>query len=232
MSDTPPASSGAMADMSVPRVLFIIGLQALAFIAVSLALWSLSDRPLAAFVTFGAGEAGLGLALALALIATSAALSAALPGYVEWLVRSQARNYPFLKHGLSLRAIVFVSLCAGIGEEAFFRGAMQTLLGDVLPMPVALALASALFALIHFAQPFISALIFVIGCLFGVVYWQTGSLLTVMVAHAVYDVYALWALQRAMHRFGVFDEEPSPRLHGQAPRERQESDNETWGETR
>ena len=57
----------------------------------------------------------------------------------------------------------------------------------------------------HGGAPFVLTYI---GCLFGVVYWQTESLLTVMVAHAVYDVYALWALQNAMHELGVFDEEP------------------------
>ena len=146
-------------------------------------------------------------------------------------MRAQARNYPFLKHRISLAAIIFISICAGVGEEVFFRGGLQTVLGDYVPLPFAIALASALFAIVHFAQPLNSALIFVIGCLFGLVYWATGSLLTVIFAHMVYDIYALWALQNAMHEFGVFDEPPSAPLPAQAERETLAQTPDTSGET-
>lgn len=212
MSEDAPDTTNPLEDMPVWKVLLSIGLQTGVFVALGLAIWVLTGRAGDAFVTFGGGEVTNGLLLALALMATSAALSRVFPRYVEWLVRAQKRNYPFLKHRISLAAIVFISLCAGIGEEAFFRAGLQTLLSDYLPMPLALAIAAALFALIHFAQPINSALIFAIGCLFGWVYWQTGSLLTVMIAHAVYDIYALWALQKAMHEMGVFEEDTSPPL--------------------
>lgn len=221
----------ALAELPLRKVLSLVGLQTVFFVTVGLALWNLAERPLVAFVALRASDAGMGLGLAAVLIATSAALSKVFPTYTERLVRAQARNYPFLKNRVPLGAILFISLCAGIGEEAFFRGGMQTLLGDVLPMPLAVAIASALFALIHFAQPLNSALIFVIGSLFGVVYWQTGSLLTVMVAHAVYDIYALWALQKAMHELGVFDDESAPLLHAPGARERLDTENERTGET-
>lgn len=208
-----------LADMPVWKVLTYVGLQTAAFIAFGVALWIASDRPAASFVSYQVWEIGAGLALAFALIALSFGLSKAFPKWVEWLVHSQARNYPFLKHRISLLAIIFISICAGVGEEALFRGGLQTLLGDYLPLPVAILVASALFALIHFAQPFNSVLIFVIGCLFGVVYWATGSLLTVILAHTVYDIYALWTLQKAMHEFGVFDEEDTADLPSKAQHE-------------
>ncbi|MDJ0977673.1 MAG: type II CAAX endopeptidase family protein [Erythrobacter sp.] len=220
------------ADMSVPKALGYIGLQALSFTAIGLALWVLADRKRLDFVTLSGAEALSGLVLAAVLIAISVVLAKAFPRYAEWLIRTQARNYGFLRHRISIGAIVFISLCAGIGEEALFRGGLQTVLGDWLPMPVALTLASALFAAIHFAKPLNSALIFVIGCLFGLVYWRTGSLLTVMIGHAVYDIYALWALQEALHKLGVFEEDKSPtHLPAHAPRETLEIREDTKGES-
>ncbi|MEO0642608.1 MAG: type II CAAX endopeptidase family protein [Pseudomonadota bacterium] len=217
----------AALDMPLPKVLTLIAVQAIVFAALGWGLWSLTDRSEASFVTFAWWEVGAGFALATALIALSAALALAFPKFAEWLVRSQARQYPFLKNRISLSAIVIISICAGVGEEALFRGGFQTLFGDYTPLPLALALSSALFAAIHFAKPINSALIFVIGCLFGGIYWANGSLLTVIIGHAVYDVYAIWALQEALHRFGIFDEheevepenEPGEPLQAGAARE-------------
>jgi len=231
VTEAKSAPSNPLEEMPFSKVLLYIGIQAVAFTGIGLSLWLISDRLPSLFVTFRIEELGAGLALALALIGTSLVLARLFPSYIEWLVRSQARNYPFLKHGISIPAIIFISICAGVGEEALFRGGLQTWLGDYLPLPAALILASALFALIHFAQPFNSALIFVIGCLFGLVYWSTQSLLTVIIAHAVYDVYALWALQKAMHEFGVFDDAPTPDLPETAERETLETTKKTTGET-
>ena len=98
---------------------------------------------------------------------------------------------------------MIVSLGAGIGEEALFRGGVQTLAGEYMPAPLAVLVASALFAFVHMAKPPIAAIIFSIGVLFGTIYWQTGSLLMVMIGHALYDVFAIWYLQKEMHRLGV-----------------------------
>ncbi len=196
----------ALADLPLSKLLSFIGAQAVCFTAFGAVLWAFGDRPLGAFITTAAWEIGYGVALAGVLIAIAAALSRIFPAWADWLVRSQAGNYPFLKQRLSMAAIIFISICAGLGEEALFRGGVQVLLGDYLPVALAILIASCAFALIHFAQPVISAMIFLIGAIFGLVYWQTGSLLTVVIGHAVYDVYALWALQEGMHRLGVFDD--------------------------
>jgi membrane protease YdiL (CAAX protease family) len=183
----------------------LVGLQAAFFTVAGLAIFHQTDRPLAWFVTFD--QAGLvgGLALALALILASMTLSALFPAYAQKLIRDQAHTYSFLKNRAPLPAVLFISLCAGIGEEALFRGGLQTWLGGFMSGPLALVLAALAFALIHFAKARVGALIFIIGCLFGWVYWYTGSLLTVMVGHALYDVYALWALQRAMRTMDLAD---------------------------
>jgi len=193
-------------DLPLRQVLLLVGVQTVFFVALGYGLWAVASDYNSRFISFAPWELGLGASLAAALVAFSAALAFLFPRFADWLVRSQARQYPFMKHGLSLPAILFISLCAGLGEEVLFRAGVQTWLGQYMPFVLALAVASALFSVIHFAHPLNSALIFIIGCVFGLVYWQTGSLTAVITGHALYDVYAIWALQRAMHRLGVFNQ--------------------------
>ena len=63
-------------------------------------------------------------------------------------------------------------------------------------------IASALFAVVHLSKPPIMGIIFAIGLLFGTIYYATGSLVLVMIAHAVYDVFALHYLMKEMRRLG------------------------------
>lgn len=196
------------ADIPVRTVLGITGAQTAVFVIAGLGLWVWSGRDPLAMITIDASGIALGLALCGSLIGAGLALIHWFPRYGEWMIRSQAQNYPFLKHRLSLAALIFLSLCAGIGEEVLFRGGIQTLFGDYLPMPLAIACAAAAFAAIHLAKPLISLLIFAIGVLFGAVYWWSGSLLAVMIGHALYDVWALWYLQEGMHRLGIFAADP------------------------
>ena len=218
-------------DTPLGKVLVLIGFQAAAFALIGWGLWTFADTANRPFISFARWEIGYGLALGGALIITSAALAALSPALMEKLVRAQADTYPFLRDKLTLGPIVFLSLCAGIGEEALFRGGLQTVLGDHLAYPAPILLAALAFALIHFARPLNSALIFAIGCLFGVIYWATGSLLTVMIGHAVYDIYAIWALQEAFHRLGVFEETaPDAPLPDGAAHETLDPIKETVGE--
>ncbi|MEM6585234.1 MAG: type II CAAX endopeptidase family protein [Pseudomonadota bacterium] len=217
--------------MPIWKVLASIGFQAVLFTSLGVALWVLAERSYQDFVTLAWNEAANGVLLAFALIAASAIMAKTFPRYAEWVIRAQARTYSFLKDRISFAAIIFISICAGVGEEALFRGGLQTLLGEYAPLPLALVVSAALFALIHFAQPAISVLLFVIGCLFGWIYWQTGSLLTVMVGHTVYDVYAIWALQKAMHELDVFDDHRSADLLEESERETLTTANKTTGET-
>ncbi|MEL7728480.1 CPBP family intramembrane glutamic endopeptidase [Citromicrobium bathyomarinum] len=185
-------------------ILALLTAQTAVFVVLGLGLWVWSGRSAGTFVTFGGDEFAIGLALAGALILLAALTFYGLPKLSEYLVRAQADNFSFLEKPLPFPAIIWVSLGAGIGEEALFRGGVQTLAGDYIGAPLAIVLAAALFAAVHFAKPLVAAIIFVIGVLFGVVYWQTGSLLAVMIGHALYDVFALWYVQKEMHRLGVF----------------------------
>lgn len=199
------SNADKIADMPLSKVLGFISVQATAFACLGWALWSLSGRPHFSFVTIATWEISYGLALAAVLIGLAMALTRIFPGFSDWLTRSQAANFPFLKKGISFPAIILISICAGLGEEALFRGGIQTLLGDYVPAPLAVTVAAALFAAVHLSKPVISALIFTIGCVFGAVYIATGSLLAVIIAHTVYDVYAIWSLQGAMMRMDMTD---------------------------
>lgn len=183
-----------------------LGAQAILFVGLGIGLWAWSGRYLADFLTFSFREIGIGIGLAAALIGLASALFRLFPDLAERTVRLQARNFAFLANGLSFPVIVFISICAGVGEEALFRAGLQTLIADYAPLPVAIVGSSFLFMLIHFAKPLIAALIFVIGAVFGVAYWWTESLLAVMIGHAIYDVYAFWRLEAEMRRLGLFEE--------------------------
>ena len=185
-------------------LLLLLTGQTLLFAAIGLGLWIVSGRPARSFVTFGADELAAGALLAGVLVALAAAVYYGLPKVSEYLVRTHAKNFAFLEKPLPFPGIVWMSLGAGIGEEALFRGGVQTLAADYVGMPLAIAFAAALFAVVHFARPLIAAIIFTVGVVFGCVFWITGSLLTVMVAHALYDVFALWYVQKELHRLRVF----------------------------
>lgn len=212
------AAEGAGSRHKIPlgTAIGLLGIQCGVMIAVGLLLWHWSERDLDAFVTISGLEVLQGLALGLAMIAIAFALFRGFPRIGETLVRMQADTYAFLGPRLGLPAIVFISLCAGVGEEALFRGGLQTFLGEQVGAPAAIALSSALFAAIHLGKPIITALLFVVGATFGAVYWLTGSLLAVMIGHALYDIWALKYLHGEFVRLGLVCDAEAP-LANSAP---------------
>lgn len=204
------AEVGAAPEMSRAKLLFLLVAQCAVMMALGLALWWWSGRRTSAFIAFSLDELAKGVTLGVALILLAFALWKVFPRTGEKLIRMQADQYAFLLPHVSWPVIVAVSLCAGFGEEALFRAGLQTLLGDQVGTPAAIALSAALFAVIHLGKPVITLLIFLIGCLFGVVYWQTGSLLVVAVGHTVYDVWALRYLHGELLRLGLIGADPLP----------------------
>ncbi len=92
----------------------------------------------------------------------------------------------------SLGECVTLALASGIGEEAFFRGAMQPQLG--------LVATSLLFALAHFAPrrdllPW-TAFSLAAGFALGWLFEATGNLVAPVVAHAVVNAINLRLLSR------------------------------------
>lgn len=95
---------------------------------------------------------------------------------------------------LTFEDILYISLCAGIGEELLFRGAVQHFLG-IWP-------TSVLFVAIHgYLNPLNWRLsvygIFMVVAIAGVGYlFNQAGMLTAMSAHFAIDVFLLWMLVR------------------------------------
>lgn len=87
-----------------------------------------------------------------------------------------------------------VAVCAGIGEELFFRGLLQEEFGIVA--------ASVAFSFLHFGPAvkkylFIAVLYCLIGGYFGAIYQLAGTIWVPIVTHVVYDYFALLYMRYA-----------------------------------
>lgn len=120
------------------------------------------------------------------------------------LRRQAERMVATIVGGAPLGLVLALALCAGIGEEVLFRGAVQALLvrwGEGLLGEFGVAggvlAASLLFGLAHpMSRTYV--VIATVGGLYlgGLAQWR-GEVLSAMVAHALYDVVALlWLSKR------------------------------------
>lgn len=182
-----------------------LGIQTAIFVSLGYGLWTISGRDSSTFVNVSWREISLGLAIGSGLIAAMEALFRGFPEWGEKIVRLQVHQLTVFGYPLSPAAIVFIAACAGMGEEALFRAGLQPLATDHLPAVLAVVLASIPFTLVHASKPLVAVAQFVIGCLLGSAFFYTGSLLSVMIGHAVYDVFALWRLQREIQRLDLID---------------------------
>jgi membrane protease YdiL (CAAX protease family) len=108
---------------------------------------------------------------------------------------------PLFRHSSTLE-LALVALAAGLGEEAFFRGAIQGGVTHISAPLVGLAVASVLFGLAHLITPTYAVLAGLVGLYLGGLFLLTGNLLVPMVVHATYDFVALsyWIHSRADER--------------------------------
>ncbi len=85
---------------------------------------------------------------------------------------------------------VAVAVLAPILEELLFRGLLQKSLMNLMPIWAAILISSGIFAAVHmdlYATPGI----WVLGAIFGYLYYKTGSLRTNIVLHMVNNAMAL-----------------------------------------
>ena len=111
---------------------------------------------------------------------------------------------------MAMRHIVPCMIAAGICEELLFRygllGLAVLVLDKLLPYPAAAALAVALVSLafwaahVQYRDAWTSGYVIVMACLLGTVYLATGSLLSMMVAHALYNIADIAIERRKMVR--------------------------------
>jgi len=84
-------------------------------------------------------------------------------------------------------AVMVIGLMAGAAEEIFFRGYMQTQLRARWPAPLAVAVTSACFALLHL-EWLHAVLAFILGLYFGGLTEMTGSALPAVTCHIINNV--------------------------------------------
>ena len=108
-----------------------------------------------------------------------------------------------LFHDFSWVQILVVAAAAGICEELFFRALLQSWLVQFSTPLVGIALASLVFALMHFVSMTYFVLTLVMGAVLGVTYWLSGSLLGVVTWHFLYDLIAIGVLVKFPHWLGV-----------------------------
>ena len=99
--------------------------------------------------------------------------------------------------------IIMVSLLAGIGEEWLIRAVLQGFLVDSFGPVIGIIAASLIFGLLHFMTKTYVLLTFLLGSLFGIAFYLSNSLLLVMIAHAVYDIFAFAMIVKFPHVLGV-----------------------------
>lgn len=98
--------------------------------------------------------------------------------------------------------LAVISLLAGLGEEALFRGVIQSALGHSLSPWLALTLSSTAFGLAHLVTPLYALMAGVIGCYLGLLLLVWDNLLIPIVVHALYDFVALSYLVRSRSAAG------------------------------
>lgn len=83
-------------------------------------------------------------------------------------------------------------IIAPIAEEIFFRGMIQTILGNFLGSRWRAVLFTSLaFGLIHFSQPYAIAALIFLAILIGYSYEKTGSILPPILIHALFNLKSL-----------------------------------------
>ncbi len=87
--------------------------------------------------------------------------------------------------------MLWISALAGAGEEALFRGVLLHHGAAWLGVPLAIALTSLLFGLLHAMSLAYVIFATTLGVFMCVVYLTTGNLAVAMIAHGVYDFVAL-----------------------------------------
>jgi hypothetical protein len=117
-------------------------------------------------------------------------------GPVARLVRTVEERVAPLFVGSSATTVALVAALAGVGEEALFRGVIQTALLDRVPAWAAVGLTAAAFGLAHALSLTYALLAALVGGYLGWLHLVSGNLLVPILAHGFYDFVALQILLR------------------------------------
>lgn len=198
---TEPTASPHWLDAPRNVVIVVLG-QGAVFFLIALAIWYGSGRDPADFLRLEPADLLVAALLGGALIGSMETIVRAFPRFIGWAAEQQRFLFP---GGRRYRRthILLISVAAGVGEEALFRGGLQSLIADHLPAWAAILAASLLFVLVHLGSRAVAAFIFVYSVAFGIAYHYTGSLAGVMLAHMLFDIWAIVIVQRELVRSGL-----------------------------
>ena len=176
--------------------------QAVLLSAAGLSIWWGQDRHAAQFVTFRLEELIIGIAAGAAMVGLMQTILWTFPQMKAWA--SDQQKFLFASgRAYTWPQILLISVAAGIGEEAFFRGGLQTWLTDLFTLWPAILVVSLIFTAVHFGRPGVLAFVFIYSIGFGLLFAATYSLLACMITHALFDVWAIAVVQRELKRQGV-----------------------------
>lgn len=101
-----------------------------------------------------------------------------------------------LCRAVTLRDAALIALLSGIGEEVFFRGALNSFIMAHTTTPIALCATSLLFAYVHFIGHLkqfgaMIPLYSIVGAILWMIWRATDSLTAVATAHATYNFAAI-----------------------------------------
>ncbi len=105
--------------------------------------------------------------------------------------------------GLSWTQILIIAILAGVGEELFFRGFLQTWIIGKTQIWIGIISASLVFGLLHYVNFTYFIITFILGIALGIVYHLSNDLALVILWHAIYDVLAIAVLSRYPHWLGI-----------------------------
>ncbi|MEW4451568.1 type II CAAX endopeptidase family protein [Bremerella sp. JC817] len=178
----------------------------LAFVAIGLG-WAVGVAPwISASWNSGSITAILG-AMGLGALATVPLLAAFM-----WLQHTEMEGLDDLNDYMERQIVplfreatvielLLISLAAGIGEEALFRGVIQTFLQEIVGSnagpAVPIILTSLLFGVVHFMTKEYFIISGLMGAYLGIWFWWTGDLIVPIVIHALYDWFALVYLRQS-----------------------------------
>lgn len=163
-------------------------------IALGLVLMRFSQLELWPRIELSLGATAIALLLCLPMLA---ALAFALRTW--WAPLSRLRNeltekvMPIFANS-KLPDLVLIALLAGVGEELFFRGWLQSVLTNEFELWLGILVASVIFGLAHYLSTTYAIYAGLTGLYLGLIYEVTGNLYIVMVVHAFYDFIALVSL--------------------------------------
>ncbi len=112
------------------------------------------------------------------------------------LVRLAEERIAPLFAGSTMLGLGLVAALAGLGEEALFRGVIQTAIAGHVPAWTAITLTAVLFGIVHWLTPTYAVLAGLVGAYLGWALVASGNLLVPIVAHGLYDFVALAVLVR------------------------------------